>query len=67
MLREQAIGQLNKIFLKAALSMAFNEALADRVRAVFSRQGVDPVEKRMMGGLCLWLLTRCAWAWIAIT
>ena len=32
--------------------MAFNEALAERVRAVFSRLGIVAIEKRMMGGLC---------------
>lgn len=32
--------------------MKSDSALADRVRAVFSRLGVSHVEKRMMGGLC---------------
>lgn len=32
--------------------MPFNESLADRVRAAFTRAGVSAVEKRMMGGLC---------------
>jgi TfoX/Sxy family transcriptional regulator of competence genes len=33
--------------------MAYDETLADRVRAELTRQGVQFVEKRMMGGLCL--------------
>jgi len=35
------------------LHMAFDELLADRIRAFFGQSGADFEEKKMMGGLCI--------------
>ncbi|HSG67312.1 MAG TPA: TfoX/Sxy family protein [Bacteroidales bacterium] len=32
--------------------MAYNEYLAERIKQVFARKGIDTVEKKMMGGIC---------------
>ena len=32
--------------------MAYSEYLADRIRDVFKDKGIDPEEKKMMGGIC---------------
>ena len=32
--------------------MAYNEFLADRIRQAFKDKGIDPEEKKMMGGIC---------------
>ncbi len=35
--------------------MAYDELLVDRVRLLFDRQGLQVLEKKMMGGLCFML------------
>jgi len=46
------MGQIEYLFLKKQTKMAYNEALADRVKHILGTRKIKYTEKKMFGGLC---------------